>query len=327
MKIGAVIVTWNSARHIDACLESCRAHVLARGGRVVVIDNGSQDETVRLAGQVRGVEVLPQNANLGFAGAVNLGFGTLADCEAILVLNPDARIVKGLDAMTTELSRTGAGAVGGMLVGEDGQPQVGFCVRRLPSASVLALEALGVNRLWPRNPVNWRYRCLDLDLTKPAEVEQPAGAFVMIRQDAWQAVGGFDEDFHPLWFEDVDFMNRNRAAGFRVSYVPDAVAIHAGGHSLASISWGTKQLYWYGSLLKYAARHYTLPGRWMVSCAVILGAVPRAVTGTFQRRTIQPLGVYGQVVRLAVGHLWKGRRLLGRGTFGDRCAGRVESRT
>ncbi len=74
---------------------------------------------------------------------------------------------------------------------------------------------LGLNRLWPGNPVNRRYRCLDLDLEAAADVEQPAGAFLLIRRDAWQALGGFDEGFHPIWFEDVDFLKRARDAGYR----------------------------------------------------------------------------------------------------------------
>lgn len=327
MRIGAVVVTWNSAKYIEACLASCGEHILGQGGRALVIDNGSQDDTVQLARQFQGVEVLAQNANTGFAAAVNLGFRALNDCEAVLVLNPDARIKRGIRAMLAALERQGGGAVGGMLVGEDERPQAGFCVRRLPSPLMLSMEALGLNRIWTSNPANRRYRCLDLDLTKPAEVEQPAGAFVLIGRQAWLAVGGFEEEYYPLWFEDVDFMNRIRAAGFRVSYVPDAVAVHAGGHSLAAICWGTRQLYWYGSLLKYASRHFSRPGRWAVCWAVILGAAARAVTGTFQRRPFQTWGIYGQVVRLAAGFLGKGRKVAAGGSAGEACAGRTESRT
>ncbi len=83
---------------------------------------------------------------------------------------------------------------------------------------------LGINRLWPRNPVNWRFRCYDVDLQsmKPVEIEQPAGAFMMIRRDAWERVGGFDESFYPLWFEDVDFCCRLKLAGLRLFHVPSA---------------------------------------------------------------------------------------------------------
>ena len=54
------------------------------------------------------------------------------------------------------------GAAGGMLVGADGKPQRGFMARNLPTPTTLIFEVLGINRLWPRNPVNWHYRCLGL---------------------------------------------------------------------------------------------------------------------------------------------------------------------
>jgi GT2 family glycosyltransferase len=51
-------------------------------------------------------------------------------------------------------------------------------------------------------------------------VEQPAGAFLMTRRDVWDQLGGFDQDFHPVWFEDVDFCRRAAEAGYRIQYVP-----------------------------------------------------------------------------------------------------------
>ena len=52
-----------------------------------------------------------------------------------------------------------------------------------------------MNRMWPSNPVNRRYRYLDRDLDQPGPVEQPAGAFLMIRRDVWERLGGIDEAF------------------------------------------------------------------------------------------------------------------------------------
>ena len=64
----------------------------------------------------------------------------------------------------------------------------------------------------------------------------------MIRRDAWEAVGGFDEGFRPVWFEDVDFLKRLRRAGYRVRYVPSAVARHRGGHSVGKLAERSREL-------------------------------------------------------------------------------------
>lgn len=162
---------------------------------------------------------------------------------------------------------------------------------------------MGLNRLWPLNPVNSRYRYWDLDCDAPAEVEQPAGAFLMIRREAWRRLGGFDERFFPLWFEDVDFLKRARDAGYRTYYVPDAVARHTGGHSLETLPWESRQLYWYDSLLKYAGKHFTRRSRWTLCCAMILGFIPRTLFGVISSRTARPLFVYGRVIRLAGSYL------------------------
>ena len=307
MRIGAVIVTWNSAGHIEGCLESCVRHVIPMGGRVLVLDNASSDDTVARASRIQAVQVIANRANAGFAAAVNQGFRELNDCESVLILNPDARVEGGLDVLVAALREPAAGAAGGLLLDPSGSPQTGFCVRRFPSPAALTFEVLGLNRLWRTNPVNRRYRCLDLDLRQAADVEQPAGAFLVVSRTAWETVGGFDERFHPLWFEDVDFLRRLHLRNYRILFRPEARAVHAGGHSLASMSWNERQLYWYGNLLAYASRHFGLPGRWLVCVAVVLGSLPRAVTGIVQRGSVRPLGVYGKVLRLAAGFLRSGR--------------------
>jgi hypothetical protein len=55
--------------------------------------------------------------------------------------------------------------------------------------------------------------------------EQPAGAFLIFPRATWQALQGFDERFHPLWFEDVDFLCRAYRAGYRIRYEPEARAV------------------------------------------------------------------------------------------------------
>ena len=109
-------------------------------------------------------------------------------------------------------------------------------VRRFPSLGSMLAEVLLLNRLWPGNPWNVRYRCLDLDYRTLQEVDQPAGACLAIKQQAWEAAKGFDGSFFPVWFEDVDFCRRLRNGGWKVVYCPDAVFRHVGAHSVSKLS-------------------------------------------------------------------------------------------
>jgi GT2 family glycosyltransferase len=271
--VGAVIVTHNSAEVIGACLNSCRAAGLRR---IVVVDNASTDGTRDAVRESEGV-LLAENAdNRGFAAGVNQG-AKLLESGTLLILNPDARLLTGLGPLEDAAEKFGAAC--GLLVDDSGRPQRGFTHRSLPSPAALAAEILGINRIWPRNPVNRRYRCLDERLDIARDVEQPAGAFFAVRRDVWERLGGFDERFHPVWFEDVDFCRRLALGGYRIRYVPEVKAAHLGGHSVRRIPGEHKSAYWYGSLLTYAAKHFHHVWLRLLGLAVVLSAFPRLLAG------------------------------------------------
>jgi len=289
---GVVVVTYNSADVIGRCLDSCA------GLPVVVVDNASRDATRALVQQRPSVKLISNTTNRGFAAAVNQGVAAL-ETELILLLNPDAELQTPIDPMAEACGRDGVGAAGGRLVDETGKVQSGFAVRRFPTPAALSFEILGINRVLPRNPVNRRYRCQDIDLGQPAEVDQPPGAFLIFSRDLWQRLGGFDTQFHPLWFEDVDFCKRARDLGLKIQYVPQAIARHRGGHSVAEMDWGCRQVYWYVSLLRYASKHFRPYAYRGVSAVVVLGSICRAAIEMFRWRSARPLKVYATVVKIA----------------------------
>ena len=300
--IGIVIVTYNSGAEIDSCLNAA----IPTGAEIVVVDNCSGDNTCNQVSR-RGVRLISNPCNRGFAAAVNQGMRALR-APFVLLLNPDAVIQDGIEALREACEQPQTAAAGGILLDGSGAMQRGFRVRQFPTPAALCFEALLINRLWPRNPVNWHYRCLGLACDSPAEVEQPAGAFLMIRRDAWEKLSGFDENFFPIWFEEVDFLKRAHDEGYRTWLVPRAVAKHTGGHSIRKISLEFQQLYWYRSLLKYSAKHFP-PGAEKVVClAVILGSLVRTVLGIPRQRSLKPIVVYGKVVKLAIRQLFSGRQ-------------------
>ena len=221
-----------------SCLDALAE--LAPDVAATVVDNASTDRTVE---QVRQrtvvnprVKLIANRDNRGFAGAVNQGFATTGS-DPILLLNPDVQLRTPLTPLIEACQEHGLAA--GQLTTPDGRAQAGFTIRRFPTAASLAFELLGINRLWPGNPANRRYRYLDRDLNREGPVEQPAGAFLMVRRDVWEHLGGLDEAFHPVWFEDVDFCRRAAEAGYRIEYVPQVRAEHLGGHSVKETSLGS----------------------------------------------------------------------------------------
>jgi GT2 family glycosyltransferase len=299
-RTGVVIVTYNSAEMIERCLKSCADLP------VVVVDNASKDATCDHVRRRRVVTLIANPSNYGFAHAVNQGVGAL-EAELILLLNPDTELKTPLRDLEAACFEEGTGLAAGQLTDEQGQPQRGFALRRFPTAGTLIFEVLGLNRLISGNPLNRSYRCFDMDLSQPAEAEQPPGAFLMFRREVWQRLGGFDTQFYPVWFEDVDFCKRASDLGLKIKYVPQVTAFHQGGHSIAGLDWECREVYWYVSLLKYASKHFRPLGFRWVSAAVVLGSLFRTVLGVMTRRSLRPITVYTRIGQVAGRSLISGR--------------------
>ena len=305
---GIVIVTFNSAAEIGACLDAA----MQTGAEIVVVDNASSDGTVEEVRR-RGVRLIANSDNRGFAAATNQGFVVL-NHPYVLLLNPDAVLKTDLQPLIRACEMPGAAGAGGKLIDSEGRPQIGFMARSLPTAATLILESLLLNRICPNNPVNRRYRGSGLNYERRLEVEQPAGAFLMIRRTVWEELGGFDEGFHPLWFEEVDFCRRAIDRGYRMYYEPEAVAKHTGGHSLGALALGARRFYWYRSLLKYSAKHFGSRDFRAVCLAVVAGSILRGVAESAITRRFKPIEVYGKVVRLAAQSLifgWREKAVTG----------------
>src|SRR5688572_30125597 len=91
----AIIVTYNSSRHIEECLDAFLdgSHDLS----VVIVDNNSQDDTLERIGSRDQTQVVPNQQNVGFSKAVNQALDMVPEDHPVLLLNPDARF-SGTDA-------------------------------------------------------------------------------------------------------------------------------------------------------------------------------------------------------------------------------------
>lgn len=271
----AIVVTYNSGVWTERCLEALLAQP---GWEVLVIDNASSDDTVRRASRFASQARIYQNTvNTGFAGGVNQGV-RLASGDILVLINPDAVAAPGaLDKLADALEKYNADAAGGMLLVEDRKPQIGNMVRRMPKLGSALAELFLLNNIWRRNPWNRSYRCLDLDYTRAQEVENPAGATLMFRRSAWDRVGGFDEGFFPVWFEDADFCACVLKAGSKIVFEPAAVFDHGGAHSVKQISFFNHQVIWYRNMLRYFGKHYGTLHQAILRAGIAIGSTLRAL--------------------------------------------------
>lgn len=273
---GSVVVV---AHNSGACVENCLQALCPESDwEILLIDNASSDTTLGRASRFSGrVRIIANAENRGFAGAVNQAV-ELSAAGIIVAMNPDVEPERGaLDVLAQALGEGRTGAAGGMLLDDQGQPQRGFLVRRFPTLGSALCEVLLLNRLWPSNPWNARYRCLDLDCRRGQTVDQPAGAALAFRRDAWQQTGGLDESFYPVWFEDVDFCFRLRQQGWQIVYCPQAAFRHRGAHSVSRLSLSERQSYWYGNLLRYFRKHHRPASAALLRAGIMAGMILRVL--------------------------------------------------
>ena len=310
--ISVLIVTYNSERWIGECLQSLSQFGSGAVRDIIIVDNGSADATVEKV--QRFTAALPDasaisltciaaGSNLGFAAAVNRAAREAAG-DSLLILNPDCICRSALAPLEAVLTRSAnLVAVAPRLIDSEGKFQSGFAIRRLPTPAALLFEILLLNRVFPRNPVNRRYRCLEFDPEREAAVEQPAGACLLVRRAAFEACGGMDEGFYPLWFEDVDFCRRllkvSEKDGGKILYSPTAQVEHSGAHSLEAVTFSEKQVYWYRNMLYYVRKHFGWGTGAMVRAALLAGAGLRIfaelIAACLNRKT--PVRVRGQRLR------------------------------
>jgi N-acetylglucosaminyl-diphospho-decaprenol L-rhamnosyltransferase len=284
-----IIVTYNCAGFIKPCLESLAPD--RERWEVIVVDNGSRDGTLDVVSrEFPWARLEAQGQNRGLAAACNIG-ASLATLPNLLFLNPDTVVMAGaLDALKEELDASGVAMVAPRLHGLDGLFQQDSAERRVPTFLYLAMECLGVHHLVPR----WFRRRVTLlpgfEATQPCDIEQPIGAALLVRRDAFDALGGFDEQFHPIWFDDTDFCKRLTESGRRIRYVPNAVITHARQHSLPLFTTTQVRAIWNANAVRYARKHFRGGRAELIRLFATLGTVVRA-TIYLARRRGRPAGL------------------------------------
>ena len=222
MNLSIVVVTWNSAEELPACLASIRGAVPSTEAEIIVVDNGSVDNSREIA-VAAGARVIELHENRGFPIAVNAGVA-VATAPYVLLLNPDVRLDSGaigtcLAVLTRDLS---VGVVGANLRRIDGSPDP-HAARRSRTLWLLALECTGITRLLgSHNPMYVK------DRTRSREVPSINGAFMLMRTKTLRELGGLDERVF-MYLEDQELCRRLHERGLRVWFEATAGATHLGG--------------------------------------------------------------------------------------------------
>ena len=239
--VSIVIVSFNAHRDLERCLASLYAHPPAAAHEIVVVDNGSTDRSVETARRWRGVKVIDNRANLGFARATNIGIRASHGAN-LLLLNSDTVVPAGaIDRLLDELDRdAGVAVVGPRLVDGSGRAELSF------GRMIGPLNELRQQRV-ARGDVD--------RLTRERRYpDWVSGACLLVRRVEAEAAGLLDERFF-MYTEDVDFCAAIRARGRRVLFAPEVEVQHLRGRSVAAAPAATQQAYRRSQIAFYQKHH------------------------------------------------------------------------
>jgi len=243
-----VTVTYNSSAVIAAMLAS-----VPQGIDIIVVDNASSDDTVMVVSANPHVHII-QNSNTGYGRGANRGLSEVKTPYALLV-NPDVILSEN--------------AVAIMLASMETHPGIGMCAARL-------FQRDGTGKHYAANPV--------FDAEGIAHVEWLSGALLMIRMEALEKTGMFDENIF-LFYEETDLCKRFIKSGHTLALLRGAEAEHAEGNSSPPSLHVLKIKAWHGGWSRsfYYRKHFPRSTYWRKSIGKLMGNKIRFYKALFRR--------------------------------------------
>jgi len=250
-EVSVVIPNWNGRDLLPDCIASLQQTRGDLNLEIVVVDDASTDGSVELLRErFPDVRVISTGSNKGFAGACNRGVASV-ETPYVLLLNSDARLQPGAlkQLMAVARAQPDAAVVGAQLRNADGTFQNSYA--RFPTLWSDWMIITGIGRLLygPTYP-----SCDTTNDGTPLKIDWVGGACMLIRRDAFAAIGGFDEGYF-MYAEEMDLCYRLRKAGAQVWYQPAAIVIHLGGESAVNLG-ARREAILYRSQVRFHRLHY-----------------------------------------------------------------------
>jgi N-acetylglucosaminyl-diphospho-decaprenol L-rhamnosyltransferase len=263
-----VIVAYRSRKLVRDCLRSLDEHPAGVPTTVFVVDNDSRDGTVELVrDEFPHVRLLVNDHNAGFSVANNraiaAGTGTY-----VLALNPDTRVTDGaLDRLIAVMEeRREIGIAGCRLELEDGS--LDHAAKRsfpTPLSAIGHFTGLG-RRAGARGRLA-AYRAPDVEA---GPVDAVNGAFMLMRREALERVGLFDEGYW-MYMEDLDLCYRFREAGWATWYEPSATVVHVKAGTSGKLRRPKLNYAFHYGMLRFYRKHYARANNPLLNWLVYAG--------------------------------------------------------
>jgi GT2 family glycosyltransferase/glycosyltransferase involved in cell wall biosynthesis len=215
--VSVLIPVYGKIEYTLACLQSISDYPPQASFEVIVMDDQSSDDSVKILQQVKNLRVIINPENLGFLRSCNNG-SSQAHGEYLFFLNNDTQVKSGWldELLATFTVFPNCGLAGSKLIYPDGSLQ----------------EAGGI--VWQDGSA-WNYGSLQdpalPEFNYAREVDYISGAAILVPTELFRDMGCFDERYAPAYYEDTDLAMRMRVLGKSVIYQPLSEVVHFEGIS------------------------------------------------------------------------------------------------
>jgi GT2 family glycosyltransferase len=223
-KISIIIVTWNTAKITQKCIQTINKFLY--NPEIIVVDNGSIDDTVKVISKEKNVKVIENHANLGFSKANNIGLKH-ASSELILFMNSDIELIDDSLNKLVEYYKTkeNIGIIGPKFLNPDLTTQASVFPRQT------ALNAF--KEFWLNQKES--YSKYVPNSKKPIKVWSISGGCILTNKLFFESIGGWNEKYF-FYFEDMDLCRKINQVGKDVIFFPECQIIHRHGASGAKLA-------------------------------------------------------------------------------------------
>ena len=285
--LSIIIVNYNVRDFLHHALVSLQKAMRWMKGEVIVVDNASDDGSVEMVRRrFPRVHLIASKINLGFAKANNLGLKR-ARGKFLLLINPDTLVQE--DTLRVMLrffeENHDVGLAGCKILNPDGTFQLA-CRRSFPRPWAAFTKMVGLSALFPNSRLFGRYNLTYLSPDETYEIDAVSGSFMMVRREAFDQVGGLDEDFF-MYGEDLDWCYRIQRAGWKNYYVHTTQIIHYKGESTKRSSLNEIRTF-YQAMHLFVQKHLSssLMLAFLIRCAITVSSRLAIV-----RAFLRPLGI------------------------------------
>ena len=238
MKFSIIIPTYNSKEYIKECLFS----ILKSGfnDEIIVVDNNSKDGTpFYVKNNFPKIQVIENSHNFGFGKSANIG-AKKASGEYFIFLNPDTIVFQDSFQRLEDFIQKNSnfGAIGFNLITREGKHENFSFGKKNNLFQILKNKFFLKKDFLPDAPI---------------KVDWVSGAAVVVKNEVFKKIGGFDENFF-MYFEDQDLCLRIKNFSYPVYFLPNAKIIHLGGKGWTSLSFQKK--YYYESQDYFFKKHF-----------------------------------------------------------------------